>query len=34
MMGSRAISNYSMWSLFYNGRKTFVSRLVGEGATI
>ena len=33
-MGSRAISNDSMWSLFYNGRKTFISLFVGEGATI
>ena len=33
-MGSRAIPNYSMWSLFYNGCKTFVFPFVGEGATI
>ena len=33
-MGSRAIPNYSMWSLFGDGRKTFLSLLVGEGATI
>ena len=34
MMGSRAISNDSMWSLFCDGRKTFVSLLVVEGTTI
>ena len=33
-MGSRAISNDSMWSLLCDGRKTFASLLVGEGATI
>ena len=33
-MGSRAISNHWMWSLFCDGRKTFVSLLVGEGTTI
>ena len=33
-MGGRAISNYSMWGLFWNGRTTFVSLLSGEGAAI
>ena len=33
-MGGRAISNYSMWSLFCDGRKTFVFPFVGEEATI